>query len=224
MGGASQPRPVFWKGARNEQKGVGLLLAVALLWTAVGCGAAPSAESATNASAARTREDGAEAPQKSETAETSRPAEDVEAGGDDWIVWEDLFLQGVELLETEELDGLRYGQTEEQVEALWGTPGEKTEPEVWAADGLAHTWWRYDGLSFAGGVLQFAAFVAPRPGKTLAGVGLGSTEEVREADGDRIDEESSTEERLVAGSVYGGLIFTLEEGAVTKAFLGAAAE
>ena len=41
---------------------------------------------------------------------------------------------------------------------------------------------------------------------------------------DRNAEESQVGSLFVAGSVYGGLLFTFEAGRVTQIFLGAAAE
>lgn len=61
---------------------------------------------------------------------------------------------------------------------------------------------------------------------TKRGIKIGSTmEEVRKAYGDVEDKESpASKDSFVAGSVYGGLIFTLNKGKVTQIFLGAAAE
>jgi hypothetical protein len=66
----------------------------------------------------------------------------------------------------------------------------------------------------------------PSSWKTGRGIGIGSTErEVIAAYGrDRERETSVPGERLVAGTVYGGLVFTFAAGRVTQIFLGAAAE
>ena len=132
-----------------------------------------------------------------------------------------------DLLELECLGGLRYGQTEDEVEELLGEPADRTEPEYWESDGLTHTQWSYEGaeLSFAEGLLERASVTAPFAGETQAGIAVGDgAEEVREAYGGWIDEEASTEERIVAGDVYGGLIFTLEGGSVVRITLGVTAE
>ncbi|MBU5627509.1 hypothetical protein KQI82_11370 [Oscillibacter sp. MSJ-2] len=132
-----------------------------------------------------------------------------------------------DLLETERLGELRYNQTEDEVEELLGEPAGRTEPEYWGSDGLTHTQWSYDGveLSFAEGILESAAVTEPFAGKTQAGIAVGdSAEAVREAYGGWIDEESSTEERIVAGDVYGGLIFTLKDDSVVRITLGVTAE
>lgn len=64
---------------------------------------------------------------------------------------------------------------------------------------------------------------------TKQGIRIGSTEEeVLKSYGQYQDEESllfSTKgEQFVAGSIYGGMIFTFKKGRVTGIFLGAAAE
>jgi hypothetical protein len=62
--------------------------------------------------------------------------------------------------------------------------------------------------------------------QTEKGIRIGSTEqEVNEAYGRfRNAEESKQGEVFVAGSVFGGLIFTFQQGRVSKIFIGAAAE
>lgn len=61
---------------------------------------------------------------------------------------------------------------------------------------------------------------------TARGIGVGSREErVAAVYADSIDHESSDPGRtIVAGSVYGGLVFEIEGGVVRRIFLGAAAE
>ena len=65
----------------------------------------------------------------------------------------------------------------------------------------------------------------PFEGKTSRGVGIGSTEEeVRAAYKNLIDPGSRPGEMIIAGSVYGGVFFTIEDGKVTTIFIGAGAE
>lgn len=61
---------------------------------------------------------------------------------------------------------------------------------------------------------------------TTRGIKIGSTEaEVRKAYQDvENKEESEAGKSFVAGSIYGGVIFTLEKGRVVEIFMGAAAE
>jgi len=61
---------------------------------------------------------------------------------------------------------------------------------------------------------------------TARGIKIGSTEaEVRKAYGGVEDKEQSHKgESFVAGSIYGGVLFTLKDGKVSEIFLGAGAE
>ncbi|HRH78829.1 MAG TPA: hypothetical protein PK129_15905 [Cellvibrionaceae bacterium] len=67
---------------------------------------------------------------------------------------------------------------------------------------------------------------APSNFKTQKGIGIGSSEaEVRSQYVREINkEESINQQRLVLGSVYGGVIFELDKGRVKSIFVGAAAE
>jgi hypothetical protein len=96
--------------------------------------------------------------------------------------------------------------------------------------------WRYPpcGLTFKMGsgtkggpkTVQSITVTGPSTLQTKRGIRIGSTEqEVVQAYGRYRDEEWSKKgESFVAGSVYGGLIFTFTGGKVSKIFLGAAAE
>ena len=108
--------------------------------------------------------------------------------------------------------------------------------EWWGADGDYHQAWAAPacGLTLdlsateSSGSQTLTAITLTRPSswKTARGIGIGSTEaEVMTAYGrDRNAEESQVGSLSVAGSVYGGLLFTFEAGRVTQIFLGAAAE
>lgn len=67
---------------------------------------------------------------------------------------------------------------------------------------------------------------APFSGKTRRGVAIGALEaDVVRAYAETLDPEASRQgEKVVAGSLFGGIIFTIEGGRVTSIFLGAAAE
>ena len=67
---------------------------------------------------------------------------------------------------------------------------------------------------------------SPSTLKTKRGIAIGDTADaVKKAYGDALDPQSEPDEHnIVAGSVYGGLGFTLKDGKVTEMFLGAMAE
>lgn len=140
---------------------------------------------------------------------------------------DDLAEAGFRLLEEETLGQLRYGQSVDEVTTLLGEPTSRTEPEIWAADGCSHESWTYEGveLQFADGLLQRITVTAPFAQTTAAGIGIGAAvEEVQKAYAGLIDETTANEGTIVAGTVYGGLIFTIEHARVTAITLGVSAE
>jgi hypothetical protein len=144
------------------------------------------------------------------------------------------YLQlGFDLMKTEKLGGLGLGSPAGDALSLLGPAEEESPPRVWGADGREHRQWRYPsqgvelGLVAQGGCLAVdrIAVFAPCGWKTARGIGIGSPEsEVRAAYRAELDDKVAVKGRLIAGSVYGGLIFTIEGGAVRAMFLGAAAE
>lgn len=143
--------------------------------------------------------------------------------------------RGFALMNEESLDGIRLGMGSREVEKRLGK-AEKGRDELWEATGEYVQSWEYPE---AGLKLQMAAaerkgarrvlavqVAAPGKGLTERGVKLGATEaEVRKHFGAWEDRESGEPGRqFVAGTPYGGLIFTFANGKVTGIFLGAAAE
>jgi len=119
---------------------------------------------------------------------------------------------------------------------LLGEPEKKSEPAVWGSDGLEHQTWYYSSKGIEldlrkndenRQVVYSIKLDKPCTMKTSRSIGIGSTkEEVLNAYREEIDpeENNSDSQALVAGSVYGGLIFTLENDKVVSIFIGAAAE
>lgn len=147
-----------------------------------------------------------------------------------------LAQDGPDLLETETLGGLKIGLPEKKLVALIGQPKSKSTLVLEAATGEYFQNWNYPdkGLEIrmcAGeskkGAKQVAGFTASA-GCTFAttkGVKIGSTEaETRKAYGALEDKEYREPGSLVAGSIYGGIIFNFERGKVVRIFFGAAAE
>lgn len=143
----------------------------------------------------------------------------------------DAYLQaGFTLMKTESIGPLRIDDTDTTVLKVLGEPEEKSGPTVWAADGNEHQSWQYPqrGLKIGmvrknnGQVVDRIAVQSPCDWKTTRGIGIGSAEaEVRTTYRSEINPNSKD---LVAGSVYGGIIFRLSEGQVSYLFIGAAAE
>jgi hypothetical protein len=104
------------------------------------------------------------------------------------------------------------------------------------ADGAWHQTWSAPGCGLT---LGFTAqdkkaplslfdfkIEAPNTFKTQKGIGIGSSEAQVRAQylRDINKEESTSQQTLVLGSMYGGVVFELENGKVTSIFVGASAE
>lgn len=160
-----------------------------------------------------------------------------------WLGWLVLVLgiarlsaDAESLLDREALGPLKLGQTAADVTRLLGAPESRGKETEWAALGEWVQEWRFprQGLKLhlaaaeKGGaqtVLMVTA-TAPCQFATAHGIKMGSSvAEVTRAYREVEDKEHSRPgESFVAGSIYGGVIFTFKEGKVAEIFLGAAAE
>ena len=139
-------------------------------------------------------------------------------------------------LKSEQLGGLKLYMPEKAVLKLLGNPKEKGTLVFQEADGEWVQDWEYPaaGLSITmgakkkGGAKTIANITATAPCTlaTKAGIKIGSpAAEVVKAYKSHLDKENPpTAKHIVAGSVYGGIMFDLEKGKVTRIFIGAAAE
>ena len=140
------------------------------------------------------------------------------------------------LLKTERIGPLRIDLPEGEVERSIACKPRRGPVTRWEADGDYHQEWAYPdcGITLDMGTatpknrqtIRAITLTRPSPWKTRRGIGIGGTErEVVAAYGrDREPKTSVPGKRLVAGTVYGGLVFTFHRGRVTRIFLGAAAE
>ena len=136
----------------------------------------------------------------------------------------------------ERLGPFRLGQPEAEARAALPCPASATPRELWGADGAWHFTLRAPACGVLLGLaaptqagaaqVQSVTVTPPSLLATARGVRVGSDEAaVRRAYRAELDAEATEPgHRLVAGSIYGGLIFTLEHGEVRAIFLGAAAE
>jgi hypothetical protein len=134
----------------------------------------------------------------------------------------------------ERIGPLRLGLSGAEALATLGEPESRGPAEENAATGLFHQLWEYSGITLeltsetVGGSLTVAGITitAPCGFRTDRGIGIGSSaEDVRRTYGAFRDQDSPIEpDRLVAGSVYGGMIFYFESERLIRIFVGAAAE
>lgn len=142
-----------------------------------------------------------------------------------------------DLLAGEGLGALKLGMEAKEMSAALGHPTfAKGKQELEGATGeYVETWTSDDaGLSIRlssgekpGGTKRIVAITAT--GKctlgTKKGIRIGSKRsDVEKAYGSVEDKENRSENSFVAGSIYGGIIFTIEKNEVKEIFIGAAAE
>ncbi|MDB9411792.1 hypothetical protein [Microcystis aeruginosa] len=152
------------------------------------------------------------------------------------LITENLESDPFALMREESLGKLKLDLFAQQVIQLLGNPRQKGGVEFWAGDALYHQYWYYPNqgitLSMASETekgqqnIAFIKLVFPSTLPTKRGITIGSSiEEVSLAYAKEKDQEMSIpDQTFVAGSIYGGLIFTFDNGRVIEIFLGAAAE
>lgn len=152
------------------------------------------------------------------------------------ITAKDYSAIGFELVKEESLFVLNNAVTGPDVIKLMGEPEEKSEAAVWGADGLEHQTWYYKAQGLEIGFIKDNSNIqtvnlitvsSPSKLKTSRGIGVGSTKsEILKAYENEINQEEYGMEpgRIVAGTVYGGLVFKLENDKVASIFIGSAAE
>lgn len=139
--------------------------------------------------------------------------------------------------DNESLGDIRLGQSYSEILTLLGNPEAIANTGEWAADGLMHEDWVWEKKGILAGmawektqgetskVIFSITAMAPCTLKTKRGMGIGSNyAEVLETYKKDIDPEATGKTQITVGSIYGGIIFTFDNGKVSRIFLGAAAE
>ena len=139
---------------------------------------------------------------------------------------------GFDVMKNEAVGFLRIDLAAAEVQARLGDPADKSPIRIWGADGLEHQKWRYPakGIEFdmvkreGAFVVNMISITTPCDYKTKQGIGIGSpAKEVQAAYPNQLN-PAVNGTKLVAGTVYGGIIFGLDGGVVSSIFIGAAAE
>jgi hypothetical protein len=139
-------------------------------------------------------------------------------------------------LENEALGKISLGRKAADLTALIGTPESRGKETEWDAIGEWVQEWRFKSHGLVlnmsskskGGEKSVLTITATAPCKltTARGIHIGSTiADVTKAYGNVQDkEESISGKTFVAGSIYGGIIFTFTDGKASQMFIGATAE
>lgn len=147
---------------------------------------------------------------------------------------EDFYEAGWQLLEKEKLGKLQLNMPLDKVIELLGEPDEKEEMVEWGADGEYHQQYIYKSYGIELNIvgekepdrkLFIIDAFSTCPFKTKKGIGMGSSyDDVMNAYQSYIEPSFSGPTTLTAGTIYGGVIFMLEDSKVNRIFMGAAAD
>lgn len=141
-----------------------------------------------------------------------------------------------DIMNSEHFGPLRLGLSQAAVVAQFGKPASKSKEVFEAATGDYVENWSYPsrGLSLhmagakKGGAKTVSGITLKAPCKLASarGIRIGSTDnDVRKAYAKKeLDKDFTRPGFIVAGSIYGGIMFTITGGRVTSIFLGAGAE
>jgi hypothetical protein len=141
---------------------------------------------------------------------------------------------GFELMDKEKLGDISLGLPYNEIIDKLGEPEEKTEPEIFGADGEYHQTLIYNtkgieldliGEGEKNRKINRILISSPCNFKTIRGVGIGSNyKDVELKYKEEIDPKFLDSVSIVAGSIYGGLMFRFENNTVKTIFIGASAE
>ena len=134
----------------------------------------------------------------------------------------------------ETIGPLALGMSADEVVAQLGAPEEKSAAKIWGADHMEHQFWYYPAKGIEFGMIKKDGTQAIErivikdscAYETQRGIKIGSSEkEVQAAYQEAMNPgASSPGKRIVCGTVYGGIIFDVQNDAVSSIFIGAAAE
>ncbi len=134
----------------------------------------------------------------------------------------------------EKIGFLSIGVSDDIVLKKLGEPEKKSAARIWGADGMEHQSWYYQTKGIELDMIQKGSkqvadrisIKTPCDYKTQRGIQIGSRDiEVQLAYKNEINPHgSNSESTIVAGTIYGGVIFGIKDGIVKSIFVGAAAE
>lgn len=147
---------------------------------------------------------------------------------------------GWELLEKETFGEIKLGMDSVSITKIIGPPDSATAITYWDADGGYHNEWFYQKLGLTIGMNRVPdhpdnkykeclsdrmTLTSPSKLYTTRRIRIGSSRRTVLSNYKlAITDTLSSNNNLVAGTVYGGLMFQLEQDTVVRIFLGAAAE
>lgn len=132
-------------------------------------------------------------------------------------------------------DWLQLGIPQAKVIEMLGEPTKKDKDEYWGATDTYVQKWHFNDIGLKlhmesekeGGLKQVFSITAHAPNtmKTSKNARIGiKKEKLISLYADHYNIELQHENSIIIGSIYGGVIYTIENGLVSEIFIGAAAE
>ena len=133
-----------------------------------------------------------------------------------------------------EFGGLKLKMSGDYLEQILSESAEKEDWVNWGADGSDHANWKYEKQGVLANMIMEGmenphpeifslTLFSPFSGTDKHKIGIGSSrEKVLQEYGYAMEDSSGSS--LVAGTIYGGIIFTIQNDTVAQIFVGAAAE
>lgn len=140
------------------------------------------------------------------------------------------------LLKEERIGNLRIGLSEKDVRKAIPCPLKRGPDTLWGADGAYHQEWKFVDCGIrlsmvsenkgAAKSIESILLASPSTLSTKRNIRIGSAKQevIKAYKSHWNKEDSKLSEGFVAGSIYGGVMFTFENNKVSSIFLGAAAE
>lgn len=144
------------------------------------------------------------------------------------------YLQIGFLLMKETIGPISIGATDSSILKSLGEPDQKSAAKIWGADGMEHQRWVYQAKGIELDMVRkevtqtvnMIKIKGPCDYKNQRGIQIGSSDAaVQSAYKDEINpNDSKPNSSIIAGTIYGGIIFDIKDNIVTSIFIGAAAE
>jgi len=137
-------------------------------------------------------------------------------------------------MQNEKFNNIRLGLKPDSIKILLGEPDNITTPKEWAAFGTSFQSYNYNSIGLKLDLIlspdsnlnvKMITIHSPCDFISSRGIGINSSyDDVKKYYHQYIDPSSSDSNSIVAGTVYGGIIFKFANKKVRSIFIGAAAD
>jgi len=144
------------------------------------------------------------------------------------------YLQIGFTLMKETIGPISIGASDSSILKKFGEPDQKSTAKIWGADGMKHQRWYYHAKGVELDMIRkestqtvnMIMIKSPCDYKTQRGIQIGSRDTaVQSAYKNEINpSDGKSNSSIIAGTIYGGIVFDIKDNIVTSIFIGAATE